>query len=316
MSTRIPKWVITALRPVALAVPPIRRLRDMRDALIAERNIPTSPLSATQAALTERNEQFTSLRARSVGKCCLYTAYNQGFSRVAVYTVPAMRRYAETYGFDFAEHVDPRCDRPIAWIKIYLAREKFAKGYDTIFWVDADAQIRRFDEDIRNHINDDHECYFVKEEFRETAKSRLNLGVFLMRSSNIASRFLDAVLSHSEVLNHVWWEQGAIFAMLGLWSHFDDHFHRPDEPSEFASRLKFLSPRWNRFMGFDCDPDAVIHHFIALDVNGKAAALAIDASFDQMGPRDTAREEQFRAVISQLFTMINWDQWEKDRAGV
>ena len=316
MLLRISEWARTALRSAGLALPPIRRLHKMRDALIAERNTLLTQLAATEAALAERTEQLTTLRSRTTGKCCLYTAYDQGFARVAAYTVPAMRRYAELYGFDFDEHVDPIRDRPIAWSKIYIAREKFAKGYDTIFWLDADAKIRRFDEDIRDHIDSDHEFYFVKEQFHEAVKSRLNSGLFVMRRSEIADRFLDAVLSRTELTNHVWWEQAAILATFGLWSNFDDHLRRADEPNEFSSRLKFLPPRWNSFMGKDCDPDAIVHHFIILDNHGKAAALAIDAIFDQMGPRDAAREEQFRSVISQLFTMIKWDQWAKDRAGV
>jgi hypothetical protein len=241
---------------------------------------------------------------KDFGKCCLYTAYDKDFARVAAYTVPAMRRYAKIYGFDYSRHIDPTCDRPIAWAKIFLAREKFAKGYDTIFWVDADALIRRFDEDIRDHLDDDHLFYFVKEEFEEgKVKSRLNSGIFIMRRSELTNRFVDAVLCHTEFTNHVWWEQAAIIATFGLWSNFGDPLHRADEPNEFTSRLKFLPPRWNRFMGRDVDPWATVHHFITLNNDAKAAALGIDAIFDQMGPRDTAREEQFREVIRKLSIM-------------
>ena len=178
---------------------PIRRLYNARNALIAERSALAAELAAVQATLVERDEQLAiALESRapshleSFGKCCLYTAYDQGYADVAAHTVPAMRRYAEVYGFDFAEHVDPICERPIAWSKIYLAREKFAQGYDTIFWVDADALIRRFDEDIRNHVDANHEFYFVKEEKPWVAEpnpgveSRLNSGLFLMRRSELA----------------------------------------------------------------------------------------------------------------------------------
>jgi hypothetical protein len=286
-------------------VPPIHRLYNARNTLIAERNALAAELAAIRAVMVERSRASGHLE--NLGKCCLYTAYDQKFAAVAAHTIPAMRRYAERYGFDFAEHVDPICDRPTTWVKIYLAREKFAQGYDTIFWVDADALIRRFDEDIRDHIDGDHEFYFVKEDFHASeefhnpkAKSRLNCGIFLMRKSEIANQFLDSVLSHAEFTNQGFFEQAAVIAAFGLWSNFEDKLHRADEPNGFTSRLKFLPPRWNRFMGFDRDPEAIVHHFIMLNNDAKAAALEIDTIFDQMGPRDAVREEQFGAVIRTL----------------
>jgi hypothetical protein len=58
-------------------------------------------------------------------------------------------------------------------------------------------------------------------------------------------------------------------------------------------------------MGFDRDPEAIVHHFFALSNAAKVAALGIDAIFDEMGPRDVVREEQFATVIRWLFTIPN-----------
>jgi hypothetical protein len=315
MPLTVPGWARSVLRAAGLALPPIRRLYNAHNALIAERNALAAELAANRAAPVERLATLqspASCHLEDIGQCCLYTAYNQDFARVAAYTVPAMRRYAEKYGFDFAEHVDPICERPIAWSKLYLARDKFAQGYDTIFWIDADALIRRFDEDIRGHIDGNHEFYFVKEEFHKfKAKSRLNSGVFLMRKSEIADQFLEAVLNRAEFTNHYWWEQAAVLAEFGLWSNFEEEeLHRPDEPNRFISRLKLLPARWNSFMGFDLDPAAIVHHFIVLNNDAKAVALGIDAIFDQMGPRDAVREEHFRAVIRTLLALPN-SRWAR-----
>jgi hypothetical protein len=126
-----------------------------------------------------------------------------------------------------------------------------------------------------------------------------------MRKSELTNQFLDAVLSHSEFTNHDWWEQAAIIAEFGLWSNFEDQLHHADEPNAFTERLKFLPGRGNRFMGKESDPEAIVHHFFALSNDAKAVALAIDAIFDQMGPRDAVREEQFSAIIQTLFTLPN-----------
>ena len=267
-------------------------------------------LAATKEALKQQDKRLAALKPRapshlqSFGKGCLYTAYDQGFAPVAAYTTPAMRHYAELHGFDFVEYVDPKCDRPMAWVKIYLARRLFAEGYDHIFWVDADARICRFDEDIRDHLDLEHNFYFVREEFHDHGRTRLNSGVFLMRKSELTDRFLEAVLNRTEFTNHVWWEQAALLAEFGLWSNFDDDLRRNDTPNIFTSSLKFLPARWNRFMGIDADPEAIVHHCIALDKEAKVVALGIDTIFDRMGPRNAIREAQCRDAVSLLFSMM------------
>lgn len=309
MPPKTPRWARTILKSASLRLPPIRRLYDAHNALLAERNALAAELAAIRATAPAPFSRgaFPASECdqpESLGRCCLYTAYDKGFTRVAAYTVPAMRRYAQLYGFDFERHIDPSCDRPIAWAKLYLAREKFAEGYDTIFWVDADAAIRRFDEDIREHIDAKHMFYFVREEFSEgRVKSRLNSGIFVMRKSELTDRFLDAALRRDEFTKHVWWDQAAILATFGLWSNFGDNLHRADESNEFTEKLKFLPPRWNRFMGRDVDPDAIVRHFITLTNEAKAAALGIDTIFDEMGTRDQNREEHFREVVRKLSTM-------------
>jgi Nucleotide-diphospho-sugar transferase len=238
---------------------------------------------------------------RSCGRCLIYTAYDQNYAAVAAFTVPAMRKYAANHGFDFEEYIDRPIELPMAWAKIEIALEKFAEGYDTLVWIDADALVRRFDEDIRIYADDDHDFYFVGERgMTPGVEVRLNAGLFMMRRTSHSEAFLRAVLRRTEYTHHAWWEQAAIMAEFGLWSHFDGAAVRPDEPNRFTERLKYLPSRWNNFMGHDLNPDPIVRHFIGLNAVGKVAAFKLDAIFDEIGGRDETRERHFRSAVHAL----------------
>jgi FkbM family methyltransferase len=66
MPLRVPDWARSALRSAGLAVPPIRRLYNARNELIAERSALAAELAAVQATLDERDEQLTMVLASNV----------------------------------------------------------------------------------------------------------------------------------------------------------------------------------------------------------------------------------------------------------
>jgi hypothetical protein len=215
-----------------------------------------------------------------------------------------MRDYAKKYCMDFFEDADCKIS-PAIWTKLLLAKQKFLEGYEFVFWVDADAAIRRFDEDIRAEVDHEHDLYFVFEEgFRHLGPSptRLNGGVFVWRNSPATFQFIDAVMAQREFMKHKWWDQSAMIAALGLWSHFDDEHHRPDRPTRFCKVLKRLPTKWNCLMGCDANPAAIIRHFIAMDPRGKLIALRIDELLD-LGPRSQNTEEAFRQIVRQLWRL-------------
>ena len=228
-----------------------------------------------------------------MSKWCLFTAYDESFAAVAKLTLPAMRQWAARHGMDFRKFVSPT-PYPTAWSKLYRARNLFNKGYEFVFWIDADAAIRRFDEDIRDHIDTEHHLFFSFESYPEISPLRLNSGVFVWRNSPETHRFIEATLAQKRFLHHKWWDQAAMIAALGLWSHFDDEHHRQDAPTDLFCLVKRLPDRWNCPMGREAMPDAIVRHFIAMTPSGKRLGIAIDAL---LGHRDEAQELAFKNFI-------------------
>ena len=214
---------------------------------------------------------------------CLFTAYDQAFAKLAKFSVPAMQEYANQHDMDFAEHADIKISKPISWIKIDLALEKFASGYEYLFWVDTDAIICRFDEDIRGVLRDDADIYFALENIGSN-RNRLNAGVWVMRNSDTVIRFLKEIQKLDKYLHHKWWEQAAIIETLGLWSMFDSGVRRTDEPTPYMEKLSWLPGRWNTFAGIDLNTDAIIRHFIALNADGKEAAIRLNDLLNRLEP--------------------------------
>lgn len=196
-----------------------------------------------------------------------------------------MRHYADIHGMEFRQVVDKSYGRPPAWSKLYLTKECFDEGFDYVFWVDADAVIRRFDEDIRASVNEAADFYFAKERhpvLGTPSRWRLNTGVFVMRNCEASRQLIDAAIAREEYINHEWWDQAAISAALGFWSVFvKPDEHRPDAPTDLARHIGWLHLRWNTSPVYDPEPNANIHHFYGLRGPGKRAAMEMDAALDR-----------------------------------
>lgn len=235
---------------------------------------------------------------------CLLTAYDNGFSEIAKLSVPAMRRYAEMYGMEFREVLDKSYGRPPAWSKLYLTKECFDEGFDYVFWIDADAVIRRFDEDIRRVVRHDADFYFVRERhpiIGTPSKWRLNTGVYVMRNCDKSRRLIDEAIERDEFTNHMWWDQAAISAVFGFWSVFwRTEEHKPDEPTELSRHIGWLPSKWNASPLYDPEPDAIIHHFYGLRGGGKKAAMEIDAVIGKLASPSQDRAAALQQILKIL----------------
>lgn len=237
-------------------------------------------------------------------KWCLLTAYDSGFANVAAHSIVAMERYANIYGMTFRKIIDRDVGRPPAWAKLYLTRECFDEGFDFVFWVDADAVVRRFDEDIRNVVIDGADFYFARESYPIPGSRslwRLNTGVYVMRNSPAARKLLDESIAREEYINHEWWDQAAVSAVFGYWSVFwRSHEHKADEATDLARRIRWLAPKWNASPVYAPEPNAIIHHYYGLRGRGKVAAMEIDAAFDRLGERTADISQTLTTVLKLL----------------
>ena len=146
---------------------------------------------------------------------------------------------------------------------------------------------------------DDADIYFALENIGSN-RNRLNAGVWVMRNSDTVIRFLKEIQKLDKYLHHKWWEQAAMIETLGLWSMFDSGVRRTDEPTPYMEKLSWLPGRWNTFAGIDLNTDAIIRHFIALNADGKEAAIRLNDSLNRLEPRRSLQTEREFLAITQV----------------
>lgn len=128
-----------------------------------------------------------------------------GYADVSLRTKYA---YAARHGFDVSA-VRGRIakDRPASWSKIPLCRQNL-DHCDWLWWLDADAAITNSEIDVRRYCDNDADLVATHD------ANGINCGSFLLRNSDGARRLLDKAWARTEFIDHPWWEQAAIAAVL------------------------------------------------------------------------------------------------------
>jgi hypothetical protein len=124
--------------------------------------------------------------------------------------------FAERHGYDvhFSTRLLAR-KRPPAWSKIALVRDLLER-YAEVLWVDADAIFVDISKDIGDSLRPDEDLYLVEHVWAEDDTWRsANTGVFLVRSTPWARRFLERVWESEQYIDHAWWENAAVLDLLG-----------------------------------------------------------------------------------------------------
>lgn len=116
--------------------------------------------------------------------------------------------YAARWGFDVSTVRGKICkDRPASWSKILLCQQVIDR-YEWIWWLDADATITNKEIDIRQFCDESADMIATKDE------NGINAGSFLLRNSAGAKNLLAATWERTEFIDHPWWEQAALQAVL------------------------------------------------------------------------------------------------------
>lgn len=155
-------------------------------------------------------------------------------------TRPVFELYAlrHDYDLDLRTHLSA-CDRPPSWSKVVAIRELFDR-YDTVVWVDSDAIIvdldadiaprdRRFPVDLVTHVFD--------------GIPLPNAGVGVWRRSRAAESLLERMWAQRELIEHRWWENAALLAVLG--GDPDVGLVSPRARRRAARSIGRLDARWN-----------------------------------------------------------------------
>jgi hypothetical protein len=163
--------------------------------------------------------------------------------------------FAERHGYDLelrGELLAP--DRPPSWSRILLFQELF-RDYDVVLWVDADAAIVDPTLDVLDELDPRDLMGMVAHEYEGQVIP--NCGVWVLRNHRSIRRFLDAVWSHTEFVDHEWWENAAVLAELGY------SVTPPVEavrPSRLRERVRHLDRGWNSILADPASHPRVNHY--------------------------------------------------------
>lgn len=114
------------------------------------------------------------------------------------------KAYAEKHGYDWREYWDIKDEsRPPAWSKIKYIEETLSKGYDWVFWIDADAVIMNDSIDLGKFLDDNYDFILCKDAFS------WNTGAWFIKNTPEALELLKQTWEAEEYIDAFLWEQGA-----------------------------------------------------------------------------------------------------------
>jgi hypothetical protein len=127
---------------------------------------------------------------------------------------PVHKAYAEKWNMDYLTVIGPvKPEWSIldgGWAKLILIRDMLLKGYEYVFWIDADALIVDFETDLRTGCPDGLGAV----EHTIAPGKHLNVGVMFVRNSDKVKTFFEEWISHypgEKVFP--WMEQGELHKM-------------------------------------------------------------------------------------------------------
>jgi len=207
-------------------------------------------------------------------RVCITTYFDSTISTIGNLSYQSIRRYAEVHGMDTLLLDDIVSDRPPPWNKILVIKEIFMRGYDFVFWIDADAIFVDYSKDIRDIIEENKNLYLVKHTIN--SQEVPNTGVFLLKNNKWSHRFLDMIWEKQEYIAHKWWENAAVIDIFGYYSLLNENVPDNDNMA-ILSKVKWLGLEWNSLPNICEVANPIIKHYAARSLDYRFAEMMNDA---------------------------------------
>ncbi|MBI5644531.1 hypothetical protein HY970_00345 [Candidatus Kaiserbacteria bacterium] len=164
--------------------------------------------------------------------------------------------------------------KSVRWQKLCFIKSALEQS-DVVVWFDADVLICRTDADILDSIGTTDYQGLVLHTIPSEDRTNPNTGVWVIRNTEKAFRFLDRV-SEVGMPEGRWADQGAVLRALG-WILGDEHYRgarMPDTPTEFMKGTAWLPAGWNqpyheRYAGPTMASDPFAIHFMEMPVDDR-----------------------------------------------
>jgi hypothetical protein len=202
------------------------------------------------------------------------------------------RGFAKRHGYDIDLRTElPAPERPAAWSKVRLA-QSLLDDYEEVLWVDADAIFVDISEDIASHMKPEKDLYLVEHIWEGGRLRGPNFGVFLIRSTPWSRKLLDDIWASDQYIDHLWWENAALYEMLGYEVPADLSPPRKVRTTELEKRVEFLGLEWNSgIAGDSASPNPRIRHYGGRSLPDLRRGLMADLVTYRINLRNSARSE-------------------------
>lgn len=141
------------------------------------------------------------------------------YQQVVSPAIENKKKYCELHGYDFLlcnEVLDP--SRPPSWSKVLLLGELLENSsYKWLFWTDADSLIMNYSIRLEDLIDDRYDMIITRD------FASICAGEFFLKKSEWSKQFLKDIYTHTECINHGWWEQCAMIEELKIKPYLYDH---------------------------------------------------------------------------------------------
>jgi hypothetical protein len=166
-------------------------------------------------------------------------------------------------------------------------------GYDEVLWLDADLAVLDHSEDIANYVK--RESFQALVEVRIEVLRSVNTGVWFLRSGARAREFLQAVWDSTVYVDHEWWENAAVLALLG---YSLDGVGEP-RPTSWWEGTQVLPEEWNTLVGVHGMRPTKIRHYTGHSNDRRERWIRCDA--DRVMGRPTWRVGATRRWLERHF---------------
>jgi hypothetical protein len=158
-------------------------------------------------------------------------------------SLPTFEAYGAKYDYQVFIGSESPADRSAHWGKISLLQSA-VQEYDLVLWLDSDAMILDFSEDIADQIETD--CFQALLMEQEGSRWNANTGVWLLKGGQQSLDFLNEVWELGPQDHPSWHDQAAVIKALG-WSWSDwPKVCKITDPSPYLANTSWLAPEWNR----------------------------------------------------------------------
>ena len=241
---------------------------------------------------------------------CLLTACDSVQRSLADFTIPRMKAFAATHGYEQRFVHGNAWKRPRGWLRIEVIRAALEDSFDFVLWMDVDAIVLRKDVDVRTVAVDDADLHMAwhgpetSEIMAADFVPHFNSGVMLIRVNDWSRAFFKRVWEIGQ-LPHPWFDQATILHALGYDGCLGLGPDRPDEPNR--SRLARLDTAWNSIPGLATAPDPIVHHYAG--ISNPSTRLKMVEADTMTAPLRERLSTHSRQAFSRQFSL-----WREDAA--